>query len=493
MKIRNPATREKDYVKGKYRKKFGRNLINFYSHIKNVENDNNRDFLESMSSMNPDLSKPEIIENFNLDSIIFSDIIFVEDFEKLRKGLHKLYKQNSNNFSPYNNPSNIDTFFNQLNSELDYGSWCPLFDINIKDKKMSEICKKIKISISSTTYSFVTIYFRVVPSEKFQDELNNMINSDADKRYHRLMIPRYIKDYFNIKKWIYTTYNKGTHKTLVIEDLFLELKWRITRYLLKELPLFFAKLGSVNPSIEVYKMTKSQDYLKRRDIQFASIGVDNYKINEINFDGDVETYFTHPGNASKDMTLKLLFNRVNYDINKGIGFDTSVRLIMEDLSKGLLQLLSLNNLTEILEKRTLKHKNIYDKINSKRITKYSKFSKLTKLRIKMEKDYLYVNRIKRDMNDNLYKYFIKDYNSIFFKSYNEWGSKKNIPERITSSVKERFANLTSLFENVKHELDNQTAFLNTIIDYKRQRVMLTLTIFSLLIALIALFVSVISI
>jgi hypothetical protein len=492
LRIKNPYTKDKVYIKGKFLRKFGRAIIELGSKIpKNKDNYYIKLLKEPRYILDVDLTKPDIIMDFTLDTVVFSDIVFVEDYKRLKKGLHKLYKHGSKSF--YFDPFEIDKFFKSLNTELTYGRWSRLFSFKVSDKRLTEYCKEISISISSTTFSFVTIYFEIAPSDQFLNKLQTLINNDTDKRYIILKNPRYIKDILNIFKWSYVTYNKGTYKVSVIEDIFLELKWRIVKYLSEELPLFFSKLGFINPSIEIYKIKKNQDWLKKRHIPYEAIGINKNRFNEINSMGDIEIFYNEPDEFLKDLSLKILFNKVGFDkIKSNFDFDTHVAFKSEGVSFGLLELLSIYNLTKIFEERTLKHKNNYDHINSRKLMKLIKFSKLTDLRIKMERDYLYINRIKRDISDSLYKSFVENYKSIFGDMSNEWGI-ENIPVMLTTTVKRKLTNLTSLFENVKSELDNQMDFLNTIIDYKRQRRMLTLSILSLIIAIIALIVSILSI
>ncbi|MBM7693346.1 hypothetical protein JOC77_002786 [Peribacillus deserti] len=237
-------------------------------------------------------------------------------------------------------------------------------------------------------------------------------------------------------------------------------------------------------------LRKSLDSVRHLDKTYHAIGLNKSELNEISEHGDIEFFLRLPEDNFKDLSFKLIFNSAEYK-RENLDFSTYLALTSEDIVYDLLELLSIYNLTNTLESRTVKHKYVYDKINSRKLIRFVKFSKLAYLRTKVEHDYLYINRLKRDTVDNLYVGIKKRYESVVGETSNPWIS-GNIVGRLTEIVKTRINNFVSLFENVKQEMDIQISFLNTIIDYKRQRRMFLLTIVSLIVSLIALAVSILA-
>lgn len=492
MKINNPFSKEKDYYKKGISRTFGKFLITIYSLFPQKEH--TKIYLEMLKktySMDREpLLKPDFIGEYCLDSLIISDMVFVEDYENLRKGLHKLYKENIKT-GYYFDPKRIDEFFLNINSMLNPGSWSTLFSFKLKDENLSPFVSNISVSITETSNSFVTLYFQVSPTERYKEIFKKLVEDDADNRYQRLNPPIYFKDFFNITKWTNVTYNEATHKLSTIEDIILEIKWRTVSYLSQNLPMYFKKEKILNPSVNVYKISRNQTPLNRDD-SLEALGLDStfYLSNEINSLGDIEINYNISQNNLIDESIQMVFNHLKTGReNEVFDQETKMKIIPLEASISLLEIMSIKLVLMHLEKRTIKYRNKFDKFNAKRMLKITKYSRLTKLKIQMERDNIYLNRINRDIDDNKYNRLIKRYKQSIGETHKRFNKIDLIPQLIINRVKRSKNNLSRVFENIKSELDNQINFLNIIIDYKRQNRMFWVAIISLTVSLIALLVS----
>ncbi|MDL4842818.1 hypothetical protein [Aquibacillus rhizosphaerae] len=476
MKLLNPYTKSKSYNKNLLKKKLGNFIVNNKFLNKNKVEINFKLF-------DDDVLLPSDIR-VEINHILMSEIVFMEDFNRLKKGLHKLFKLNQNQGYYYFNPRNIDDFFERLFSNIRSRNIQNTFKMTIKDVQLRKFCKELTFSLASVSNSIVAINIHISPSDNFKTMISEAMKGDTDKGFIQMIPPRYIKDTLKPHSWQTVSFNKQEYKLSLIEDLILELKWEVSCYLSKYLPLYFFKNKVISPSIEVYNTHLISLPLQGNELlsKMESAGIFSSFLCESNERGDIHLVFNDDFQNNRDISIKMHLNEV---YNENHTSTISNKIIPHIANPYLIQLLSIQTMTKLYEKRTLKHKKKYDKVSSINLPKLVKYRMLSRLKIEMEKNNFHFSRLDREINYEFYEYMIKRYEREVGKTTNILKSYK-LSETLTNVPIDIFDQSNFMFKSIYDQVTNQIHFLDNIINFKRQSTMLILTVITIVISLLTL-------
>lgn len=446
------------------------------------------DILKSNIEMqSEDFNFPETITKFEMNKIHFVDIINIEDYEKLRRGLHKIYKKYQQ--SPFDTMDSrrIDDFFNGISNNINLNYWTNIITIKEIDNKINHNFDSISISLSATNHSYIELLVNINTSEKFNESILEIFKSAKDKRYIRFERPKYKTEYFNLKKWRKVTYNEYTHKKSVIEDEILELKWTIGRYLNKYIPLFFYENKLQVPSLEFISVSMTACPFNRHlldDYSLLGLGTGTY-YNNISSDGDTEISFGNLMEHDTDSSLKIFLNDVNYK-NDYISFRNYCLLVAEEFNNKLLPPLIYKNVMGFYEKDFLDINKKYYRSMSYKLPTIIKMKMLVSLKINLDKKLMVFNRIFHSELEEKFSRIDKQYTTLMEIPENE---NRNFVKMINRNNFNKLQSIRRLINQSKSGLDEYVIFLNSIIDYRRQGRMIFISLITLVVSTIALYIS----
>lgn len=429
---------------------------------------------------------PDSISKFEISAVHFVDIIFIEDYEKMRKGLHKIYKSNQGTFID-TDPRLIDDFFSDVSNNIHLDHWTRVISIGKIDKEIDQYFEYISVSLSAKNNSYIELFVNVKTSEMFNDKVSGLINSAEDKRFIRFVPPRYKTDFFNLKKWSKVTYDKYNHKESVIEDEILELKWVIGKHLNKHIPLFFYENKLKAPSLEFYNITKTACPLKGPSLSdYSTLGFDSgVYYTDTNSDGNIEVAFKNYTERSMDSSIKIFLNDLNYK-REFFSFREYSSAMAMDIDSRLLSLLAYNNMKNFYEKTFLDiNKDNYKKM-SYRFPVIFKLKMFVSLKLNLDKKLMMFNRV---FNSELEEKMLRkerEYVSLLGITNREGG---NLAEIINWNTTHKVRSIRQLTNQIKSSLDEYVVLLNTIIDYRRQGRMIFISLVTLSVSIIALYIS----
>lgn len=444
---------------------------------------------DSYDFQNEAFNFPEAITKYEMEQINFVDIVNIEDYEKLRNGLHKLYKKHQKSSYSMSNSYSIDEFFFNTKSKINLNHWSRVLTIKKIEYDINKYFDQIDVSLLATSHSHIEVLVSIKVSNQFNEKILSLIKSDEDKRYVRYIPPRYKTEFWDLDKWVKTSFNKYTHKKSVIEDEILELKWKIGEYLNKFIPLFFYENNIKVPSLEFYSLSMHNCSLKYSEEHYV-LGIGNRRsYSDFNSIGDIEISFENLTSDSTDYSLKIFINCINENRDVWSSKDFSY-LLAQELNLLLFSPLIYGKLVEYFEEEFLKINQKYYKRISQRLPDFRKLKLLVNLKIKLDSRLLVFNRI---YNSRLEKQFSSINNGYTSFLANENIDKKSYLNKINNITFQKVQSLQNLINQSKSELDENVNFLNSIIDYRRQGRMIFISLITLAVSIIALYISIISI
>lgn len=420
IKIKNPYSCSRLSLKEKINKKFTDFIVPY---IKRIPLDNNWNIqlkyipkvLESarinVESWERDkLSTSAIPQDIDLDllSVYVAEYIPIENVDKLNKGLKKLVKNYPSRFQ-HGQAEHVDDFCNKVKKSIHGGRWSNFGFIDFtKEKKVSDFVKNIHIHGTHLSSSSIILQFIINPSDKFISEYKKLIASDI-KGGHSFDIS--FKRFF--KFWGGKGLSYDTVKNQMIEDLIIELKWRVMKEIGKYFPLYFTNNKLIPPSIEVYKLNQTYSIFKdgeseKRSSFWRSIGMDS-PFSDISKDGYWQLFTEGRRPYFIDSSLKITCNSLIKREPMYHSLESQIIYSIEEFSNLFLPIMVMREYAvDTSQKIAIQQNRTFSSIQKEN----PKYHKLINIRYELERNLQILKRFKNEIGDNYFNRVKSEINKI---------------------------------------------------------------------------------
>lgn len=470
MNFNNPLTNGKYYKTSKLDKVVFKTLYFIADNFFLEQTKNNLDILreEVHPSKEKKVEVPLGPNELNLNKIIFSDIVPLEDYDKLRRGLHKIYNQHPIRFQSHD-PSRINEFFSDNNVGRLY------YNILYLDEfkgRYTDLIKSIRIHLSSTA-SFVLLFFEVTLNDSYNCKLKKTIE---ESDYASIIKPLYLRNYLNIKRWKRIEHGREYHGKHLLEDYIAELKWILSGYFYEFIPLYIYQNKKIAPSVEIYDC--SSNY---RSLNVNLTEIFGYKsrtsYTDLYSNGYGEVSYTNLLTLNSDQSVKV-FITVKGDSNYPV--ELIYNDIYTDMMLTVLPSLVLKTIHQHYQQIIVNLKKQYIKYQSSKSSKNFKLKKISSIKFNLDKNLLLYNKIKA-------AYLLGRYSEIYESKLGM--NEKSYLSKINTKVSNEFRDLNDDISLIKSSIDDNLMFLDTLINFNRQRNMLYITLGALIVSVISLIIS----
>ena len=481
-------TKKKVFHNYKIKKKIGRAWIKLQTKLPWNNSNINLDLLNEKpvkSFLRRKLKPPNYFKSMDLKRVLYSDIVFIEHYEGLRKGLHKLFSNEKPLPFGHFRQHDIDNFFENVFNFPNGRLHSKMFSFVPEEKEMLYFFESLHIYLSSLTNSYITVSINAVISEDFKGKLNQLYKDEIDYGHIVLTPPYRLIDFFKIKKWLKINYSEVNYKKSNIEDYFLEMKSLLASYLNRELPLYFSDKYKMVPSLSLFE-TKLYGNPVNRSHFFESIGFTlDDPLKHINTNGNIEVYENDVDEIFQNININIIYNNINI-LSKEAYIPLEPHILAHSLYQNLLQLISLEFLLTNISKESVLLIKEFNEINEKKLQlKTCKYRKLTKTKVIVDQLIFRLKELNKDVDKALVSRLYESYlHSIQLNKKED--NEKNI-------IKLKYTNLTdkinsSLFriEYLKNSIDDSLDLLNTRINKNHQIWMFLIGCATLIITLITL-------
>lgn len=410
MKLKNPYSHKRLSLKDKLNRKFTDFVV---PHIKKIHIDEDWNakskyipkVLESARGNiegweREKISTAEIPKEIDLDflSIYLAEYIPIENVDQLNKGLKKLVKKYPLRFQ-YEQAERIDEFCNGVKKSIQGGRWSNFGFIDFtKEKKVSDFVKDIEIHGTHLSSSSIILQLVIKPSDKFINEYKRIIERDVKEGYS---FDLSLKSFF--KFWGGKNLSDDIVKNQMIEDLIIELKWRVMKEINNYIPLYFTENKLLPPSIEVYKLNQTTCTFKTNENEklssfWNSIGMSN-SFNDISKDGYWQLFTEGRKPYLIDNSLKITCNSAIPRKPMYGSLDTQIVHRLSEFSNLLLPIMVMREYTaDISQKIAIQQNETFSSIQKAN----PKYRKLINIRYELERNLQILKRFKNEIDINYF-------------------------------------------------------------------------------------------
>ncbi|MFB6465428.1 hypothetical protein ACE38V_01290 [Cytobacillus sp. Hz8] len=472
IEIKNPYSRNRLSLKGKFNKKFTDFIVPYIKRISLDENWQTKSkyilkVLESARISVEDwesdrFSTSEIPQDIDLDllSVYVAEYIPIENVDKLNKGLKKLVKNYPFRFQ-HGQAEHVDEFCNEVKKSIHGGRWSNFGFIDFtKEKKVSDFVKDIHIHGTHLSSSSIILQFVINPSDEFISEYKKLIQSDI-KEGHSFELS--FKSLF--KFWGGKGLSYDIVKNQMLEDLIIELKWRTMKEISKYFPLYFTNNKLIPPSIEVYKLNQTSSIFKideheKRSSFWHSIGMDR-PFSDISKDGYWQLFTEGSRPYFIDSSLKVTCNSLIKREPMYHSFDFQIVYLLEEFANLFLPIMVMREYTvDSSQKIAIQQNRTFSSIQKEK----PKYHKLINIRYELERNSQILKRFKNEIDDNYFNRVKSKINKIAeFEPSNRRYNGMSATEMIVDNTKyivdktyEHFRNFAKMIDDTVQLLEIKT-------------------------------------
>jgi len=493
IEIKNPYSKKRFTLKEKSQKKFSKIIVPWIKKIPlNEDWDAKRKFLpQSLNRVRIDLEHkhrdlwknniPEDVE-VNLLSMYVAEYIPIEYIDNLNKGLKSVFKEFKPKRFNTNNPSNIDEFCNQVKQSIHGRRWSRFGDLEIhQNNQLSKFVQQISVNGTQISSSSVVIQFVIKPSDYFQKEYKQLIESNMEEE--PIFTPK-IKQLFSF--WASRTTSSVIVKEQMVEDLLLELKWRTLKEIGRYFDTYFYNNKLIPPSIEVYKIKQKSckyDENKERNEFWDSIGMRNFRFHEISKDGHWQL-FANEKDYLIDSSIKLTCNEEIPKDNMFPSLDFQIVYSVKELARNLLPILVMRNYTIALGKKIAgQQRNTFKSIKKKS----PNYNKLINIRYELEQNLQILKRFKNEMGENEFERLKSKITDILsdFEPARQNHSRISWGEWIMDNVNYLIEKTDTLSQNFAKIIDDTVRLIEIKTNNSLRKTTFWLTIFTVILSVLA--------
>ncbi|TDL70420.1 hypothetical protein E2R58_15175 [Paenibacillus amylolyticus] len=481
MKITNP------YSKNRFSRidKFQRYLTGKLSLLKLKER-NNHDFLSSIywgtretgissdSVSIPDDTQVELL------TVTVAELISVEELADMKDGMKKLISLYRPSPFYFNDPNQIDEFYNKVTTDIHGRRWSLLGNIKFKENTdIGDYIEHVQIQASQVSSSIIVLIFQIHPSKIYLSEFDNVIKKNVQEE--RILRPK-LKGLF--KFWGSTTEFPETVKNRIVEDHILELKWKFFSEISKYLPTFFHENELVSPSVLLYKIKQEDRSEDSSNLFWDSIGLPQSVLSYKNYVHDQWNLIAEL-DRSLDDSIKITCNSENNPESEFSSIESQIIYEGDYFIRELLPVLAIRKYTLFISEQIANFRiSTFKSISNKKVN----YKNIIYLRSTIERKGYMLNRIKDEFNpDSLKRRLIR---SSF-----EWAPTNT--EIISTPFHEFIVNNTLYLinETFKHSeslvktLDSTVEILTLQTNFSIQRKTVMLTIVTIILAIVAIYLT----
>ena len=196
-----------------------------------------------------DVLMPEGME-LTLLSVYYYELVFVEDFARLREGFLSLNNSSARDMSrsPFVRDEQIMKWFSQCETELSMGAGCRLGSYSLKTAQ--DNIKFVDVEALRLGHSVILLRYSATPTEKFLDELKELLRRKVSTKPYLLRFGLFSKRGFGVTRTFAPKVRQDE-----IEDHFLLANRDVVTFLRRYLNVGWHKQGPL-PSVEAYSLDK---------------------------------------------------------------------------------------------------------------------------------------------------------------------------------------------------------------------------------------------
>lgn len=492
MKITNPFSKGRFSRKENFERALTKKLAILKPYL--LERDDKHDVLTSLYHgfrrpfiFNKNVSIPNDVE-VSLLSVTIADLIPIEELSEIRDGIKKMLKLYRPNFNFFNDPKHVDNFYNEITSSVHGTRWSDLGNIQFDEKtSIGKYITHVNIQASQMSSSIIVMHYRLSLSDTFTSNFHQIINSDVNGE--TVFRPNF-KHIF--RYWGSSTYSPEQVKRRQLEDSILELKWMFLKEINSHIPSFFFNNKLVPPGILIYKIKQEFCPIKHdkdRDSFWESIELPQKHhpfYHDISENGAWQLHidaYSHGLDESvriccnSEIQLKLM-NDVDSEIIHSVDY----------FAREALPLLALRRYALFMSKQIAAFRiNIFRAINNTKI----KYKKILRQRLTIQQNGLMLERINNELNQREYERKKADLIDAFYKwepadkQYGHGTWVENVVETTQRLVNDTYKH----FETLNKTIDDTVQILTIQTNFSLQRKTVMLTIVTILLALVALYLT----
>lgn len=419
------------------------------------------------SGFNKESNKEEV-GFVNLKYIDFFDFLPKEDIELFKKRINDYAKKNkAARFSFSRDKEESDNRIDQMGRYIDKYAFSKLLSVSFSHNKyLEKNTYQMTISIHNLSASFIAIKYRIYLSNSYNNELNIIYNN----KYHPSSCVNQPMGGSWFKPWKYSKsyYSSNNARQKAVYLKLAEIKWEIYKELEHSFNLYFADSKMFPPTFATYETNIPPSSGKESIDFWNSIGLDYYP----DYSQPLNLCVGWDRETSENEGLKLsAFCGGNYTSS---GY--SPKIAEHEISDYYIIYMVAATITKIAEKGlALCNKKISKAIQS------GKSFRILKVRSSVEIKLYYCYRFLNEFTgDSIRK---KDLSSF----YNELYDKGSLTERSISNIASYVNEIKERIDNLLKILNNSAEFESTKTNLSFQRLIIILTILSIIIAVTAFF------
>ncbi|KZE04136.1 hypothetical protein B4117_4306 [Bacillus mycoides] len=495
MKIKNPYSKGRYTTKKKLQRKVSNLLIPLINRLPKMKEDSDFEILKRGLNYkfyrNKTVKPPEGI-HLDLLSINVSELVPIENVLLLRKGLKKLFaKHKPKRISTFNDPESIDKFCDIASMNLNAGTWYRLGSVEFsKDSALGDSVSFISIYGVHISSSLLMMHFEIVPSSSYQERLQHVIDKEVGAEV--IYVPKLRNP---LKRYTMGSKTPDTLKSIMIEDLLIELKWRTLDYINTFFPLYFHNNSVIAPSIDTYKIDEVSSSLgiylegEKENNFFDAFGISKDRVDfyEISKDGLWRLYFEEDRNKLEKDSLKILCNSFyEPDNTLSNSLESQIKIEAHHKSSDLLPILAIRKYLKHQKTLIATYRNkVYEYTQNKSIN----YKKLLQLRIELEKNVQILNRIKTEEDHDI---IFSKKNLSGMESYPRYSGQPIWSDYIIESTKYLITDTYDHAKGIIKIIDDTLEILNLKTSYSIQKKSTRLTFISLIVAFLSALLTLIS-
>lgn len=409
INLKNPHSRNRLTIKEKFNKHFTNLIVPYIRKIDLDENwkTNSKYIPKVLESARISIrgwereriSTNEMPQDIDLDLVTLhvAEYIPIENVDKLNNGLRKLIRDNPHPYQ-FGQSEWVEQFCSEVKKSIRGGLWSNFGFIELSENKnVSDFVKDIHIQGTHLSSSSIILQFVITPSEKFICKYKSILKSDiTGSRSFDFKL----KNIF--KFWSGRSPSEDIVKNQKLEDLVIELKWRVMKEVQKYFPLYFTDNSLVPPGIELYQLNQTSCVYntldgKKRSSFWHSIGMDTF-INDISKNGYWQLF---DGRESYliDNSLKVTCNSRIKQKSMFSSMESQITYTVNEFAELLLPIMVMREYAVALSEKIAIQQSITFSSIGRRKTKYSK---LINVRYELERNLHILKRFKNEIDDDYF-------------------------------------------------------------------------------------------
>ena len=437
-------------------------------------------------------AKPLDID-IKLNCIFMSELIIVENLNDFKKGIKKIFEKINKNagFFTYYDPENVNSFCDSVEQNLNGEIWSNLGYLEISEShKLYEFAKYIEVYVTHISSSFIILGLNVYPSEKFLEIFNDKLETNYPPDDVIKIRPKKFTHF-----WNHTTYSETSKKEIEIEDLKLELKWKVLKFFNQYFELYLSTQSMIVPSIESYELTKDRSNLEgfregyNETNFFSSLKMKRGFERELSKDGYWEIYYSNY-RYSADLSLKVTCNSMFQKKQMFQDLESEIISRINEYGKLILPVLIINSYLKNLSKKLAKERQLIFRFLNKNKNRHKE---IINTRFKLEKEIQVLKRLKNEFNNAKFESIAKRVaNEIGEFDRPDFKMKVSNSEIIIDNTNSMLETVYKYASDFARTLDDRIELLEIQTNNSIRKSSFTVTIISAFITLLAMIIAALS-